>query len=168
MKNNNYMIENISKIKLIVKNGFDDLKKKVTRKLKYRRIYKFYKNYIAEVGYDFASIHPEIGEYDIVYSHFNNQYYIAIKDYMDPWSYNPYRLVGGNLFPEESYNFWEFSHYYIEKVKRRKVPKNILKALDELIELFKTGRYNPWDDGKTIKVHRKICEAQGVEFIGYI
>ena len=227
MKDNNYMIENISKTKLIAGRAkdFDDLKKKVERKLKWRRIYDIenyfvsvclkddeirkwgveiiecpkddYSNYMVEdvrmtyklpewillnedfdyvdsdrsgetETYDFFT-HPEIKEYDIVYCNFDKQYYIALEDMSDPWGYNSYKLSGGNLFPEEGATLYGISQYYIEKVERENVPKNILEALDELIELFKSGKHDPLDyNGKTFEVHRKICEAQGVEFDDYV
>ena len=223
----NYIIENISKTKLIVgrANDFDDLKRKVARKLKWRRIHDIenyfisvclsgdeikkwgveiiefpkedYSNYPIEdvrmtyklpewillnedfdyrtsrytgetKTYDFFT-HPEIKKYDIVYCSFDKQYYIVLGDLSDPWGYNSYKLSGGNLFPEEGATLWGISQYYIEKVERENVPKNILEALDELIELFKSGKHDPLDyNGKTFEVHRKICEAQGVEFDDYV
>ena len=225
-KDNNYMIENISNTKFIAGKAkdFNDLKKKVARKFKWRRIHDIenyfisvclkgdeikkwgieliecpkddYSNYTVEdvrmtyklpewillnEDFDFVDAdrsgetetydlftHPEIKEYDIVYCNFDNQYYIALEDMSDPWGYNSYKLSGGNLFPEVGI-IYGVSQYYIEKVERENVPKNILEALDELIELFKSGKHDPLDrNGKTFEVHRKICEAQGVEFDDYV
>lgn len=220
---NNYMIENVSRTKFIAGEAkdFEDLKKKVARKLKWRGIHDM-ENYFVSVclkgdeiekwgveikacpkddysnssvenvrmtyklpewillnedfdyrtsdgsseteTYDFYT-HPEIKKYDIVYCHFDNQYYIALEDMSDPWGYNSYKLSGGNVFPERGATIYGISQYYIEKVERENVPKNILEALDELIELFKSDTHDPLDcEGKTFEVHRKICEAQGVEF----
>ena len=221
-----YKIKNISRTKHFKGKAkdFDDLKKKVARKFKWRRIYDienyfvivylneedikklnieiieypkedyskyyvedmrlFYKlpewdllnedfdykmtEYMGETEtYDFYT-HPEIKRYDIVYCNFDNQYYIALEDMSDPWGYNSYKLSGGNLYPEVGI-IYGVSQYYIKKVERENVPKNILEALDELIELFKTGKHDPLDyGGKTFEVHRKICEAQGVEFDNYV
>ncbi len=226
-RDNNYIIENISKTKLIAGRAkdFEDLKKKVARKFKWKRIHDIenffisvclkddeikkwgveiiecprddYSNYMVEdvrmtyklpewillnedfdyvdsdrsgetETYDFFT-HPEIKEYDIVYCNFDKQYYIALEDMSDPWGYNSYKLSGGNLFPERGATLYGVSQYYIEKVERENVPKNILEALDELIELFKSGKHDPLDrNGKTFEVHRKICEAQGVEFDDYV
>ena len=226
-RDNNYIIENISKTKLIAGRAkdFEDLKKKVARKFKWKRIHDIenffisvclkddeikkwgveiiecprddYSNYMVEdvrmtyklpewillnedfdyvdsdrsgetETYDFFT-HPEIKEYDIVYCNFDKQYYIALEDMSDPWGYNSYKLSGGNLFPERGATLYGVSQYYIEKVERENVPKNILEALDELIELFKSGKHDPLDrNGETFEVHRKICEAQGVEFDDYV
>lgn len=222
-----YKVKNTSRTKYFrgKAKDFDDLKKKVARKLKWRRIHDIENYFIIlylskdeiekfnikieenikknltrdsvnsivlfynlsdwkllnediyymmdeeteeVITYDFFT-HPEIKEYDIVYCHFDNQYYIALEDMSDPWGYNSYKLSGGNLFPERGATLYGISQYYIEKVERENVPKNILEALDELIELFKTGKHNPLDrNGKTFEVHRKICEAQNVEFDDYV
>lgn len=221
-----YKIKNISRTKHFKGKAkdFEDLKKKVARKFKWRRIHDlenyfvivylneedikklnieiieypkedyskyyvedmrlFYKlpewdllnedfdykmtEYMGETEtYDFYT-HPEIKKYDIVYCNFDKQYYIALEDMSDPWGYNSYKLSGGNLYPEVGI-IYGVSQYYIEKVERENVPKNILEALDELIDLFKTGKHDPLDyEGKTFEVHRKICEAQGVEFDDYV
>lgn len=224
---NNYMIENVSKTKFIAGKAkdFKDLKKKVARKLKWRRIHDI-ENYFISVclkgdeidkwgveiricpkddynnssvenvrmtyklpewillnedfdyrtsdgsseteTYDFYT-HPEIKKYDIVYCHFDNQYYIALEDMSDPWGYNSYKLSGGNVFPERGATIYGISQYYIEKVERENVPKNILEALDELIELFKMDAHYPLDrKGKTFEVHRRICKAQSIEFDDYV